>query len=102
MSAFTTGGMLPGPGHPLRQLLITAVSGPSVRGAIEKLEEIRWWDYGPDILKGLDLNHPEEAVKYLEERAARGFPLYTPDKFLFHPKEGIIERAEGKVLLYKL
>ena len=41
---------------------------------IEKLEEIRWWDYGPDILKGLDLNHPEEAVKYLEERAARGFP----------------------------
>ena len=69
---------------------------------IEKLEEIRWWDYGPDILKGLDLNHPEEAVKYLEERAARGFPLYTPDKFLFHPKEGIIERAEGKVLLYKL
>ncbi len=30
---------------------------------IEKLEEIRWWDYGPDILKGLDLNHPEEAVK---------------------------------------
>lgn len=69
---------------------------------IEKLEEIRWWDYGPDILKGLDLNHPEEAVKYLEERAARGFPLYTPDKFLFHPKDGTIERAEGKVLLYKL
>ena len=38
---------------------------------IEKLEEIRWWDYGPDILKGLDLNHPEEAVKYLEEIAEK-------------------------------
>lgn len=68
---------------------------------IEKLEEIRWWDYGPDILKGLDLNHPEEAVKYLEERTKQGFPLYTPDRFLFCPGEGTIEKTEGSVLLYK-
>ena len=69
---------------------------------IEKLEKIQLWNYGPDILKGLDLNHPEEAVKHLEERAGQGFHLYTPDKFLFRPKEGIIEKAEGKILLYKI
>ena len=63
---------------------------------IEKLEEIRWWDYGPDILKGLDLNHPEEAVKYLEERAARGFPLYTPDKFLFHQRKEPLKGQKEK------
>ena len=35
---------------------------------IEKLLELQWWDYGPDILKGLDIDNPEECVYQLEER----------------------------------
>lgn len=36
---------------------------------IEKLLKIKWWDYGPDILKGLDIDKPEECIDQLEERA---------------------------------
>lgn len=71
---------------------------------IEKLEEVRWWDYGPDIMDGIDLNCPEEAVKYLEERAHSGFARYTGEKFAFHPSARTITRRENmeEVLLYKI
>lgn len=71
---------------------------------IEKLEQIKWWDYGPDIMAGIDLNCPEEAVKYLEERVENGFARYTGEKFAFHPGNRTITRQENKeeVLLYKI
>lgn len=71
---------------------------------IAKLEELQWWKYGPDILKGLDLNHPREAVKHLEERICQGFPLYTPAVFSFYPQDGKIKGVEGEkeALLYKI
>lgn len=71
---------------------------------IRKLEEIRWWDYGPDIMTDIDLNQPEEAVRYLEERVREGFPRYEGERFSFHPADSTISRweAEGEVLLYKL
>ena len=71
---------------------------------IEKLEQVKWWDYGPDIMAGIDLNQPEEAVKYLEERVEIGFARYAGEKFAFHPGSRTITRRENKeeVLLYKI
>lgn len=46
-----------------------------------KLLELKWWDYGPDILYGLDIQNPEKCVKELEERIESGFPLFDPIRF---------------------
>lgn len=71
---------------------------------IEKLETLCWWDYGPDVMAGLDLNDPQEAVKGLEERIREGFPKYEKSRFLFVPKSNRIYecRGEEKRLLYQL
>lgn len=71
---------------------------------IEKLEELRWWDYGPDVMAGIDLNQPSEAVLYLEERIRSGFPRYEGPEFLFCPSGSSVYRStkEGKQLLYQL
>lgn len=40
---------------------------------VEKLLELKWWDYGPRILIGLDIVSPtEEVLKLLEERIKSG------------------------------
>lgn len=50
---------------------------------IEKLLELKWWEYGPDIMKGLDITEPRKCVSKLEERISKGFPKYTSDKYVF-------------------
>lgn len=50
---------------------------------VEKLLHLKWWDYGADILHGLDLDRPEKAADQIEQRIADGFPKYCPDKFIF-------------------
>lgn len=71
---------------------------------IEKLETIKWWDYGPDIMTGIDMNNPEEAVKYLEEKIRNGQEKYKGDKFVFSPEDNSISKyANGtETILYKL
>ena len=63
---------------------------------IDKLEELCWWDYGPDVLAGLNLNDPREAVKHLEERIRKGFPRYEKERFIFAPKEKRIYESRGE------
>ncbi len=60
---------------------------------IEKLEELQWWDYGPDILKGIDINQAVETVKYIEERIQNGFPKYQAETFLFDSTLQTIEKV---------
>lgn len=51
---------------------------------IEKLLALRWWDYGPDVMKGLDITNPETCVPQLEKRINDGFPKYTSDQYIFY------------------
>lgn len=51
---------------------------------IQKLLDIRWWEYGPDIMKGLDITVPEQCVLQLEKRIHKGFPKYISDKYVFY------------------
>jgi acetyltransferase-like isoleucine patch superfamily enzyme len=57
---------------------------------IEKLVQIQWWKYGPDILIGLDLSNPSGVIDTLEERIADGFPEYTADVVEFDMKDGAV------------
>ena len=71
---------------------------------IEALLKIKWWEYGPDILKGLDVLHPEEIIVELQDRT-RYYNKYEPFKVEFNNVENIICRIspEGeKEIIYKL
>lgn len=62
---------------------------------VEKLLKLKWWEYGPDVLKGLDLAHPERAVDPLEERILSGFPKFESDCFEFQIKENRIYKIHA-------
>ncbi|MBP0965272.1 MAG: CatB-related O-acetyltransferase [Oscillospiraceae bacterium] len=50
---------------------------------VERLVKLKWWDYGPDILTGLDISSPELCIDELEERAASGaYKKYDPPKVI--------------------
>ena len=59
---------------------------------VEKLLQLQWWDYGPDVLEGIDITNPEEAIYKLEERIASGFPKYVADLFEFDHKANQITK----------
>ena len=39
---------------------------------VETLMKLRWWDYGPDIMHGIDLSDVESGVDELSQRVASG------------------------------
>ena len=73
---------------------------------IEKLLELKWWEYGPNVLKGLDITRPEYCLEQLEERIKSDFPKYVPDKFEFNVKSNMITKihagTEKREIIYKL
>ena len=52
--------------------------------SISKLLALKWWEYGPDIMKGIkNVTDIEECIKHIEERIAERFPHYTCDRMIF-------------------
>lgn len=39
---------------------------------VERLLKLKWWDYSPDVLSGLDISNPENCIDELEDRILRG------------------------------
>ena len=39
---------------------------------IEKLLKLKWWEYGPDILSGIDISKPEYCINQLMEKICGG------------------------------
>lgn len=70
---------------------------------IDRLEKIQWRDYGPDILKGLDVLHPVSMLDKLEERTCI-FKRYTPIQIEFSNRNNAIYIIENdtKELVYQL
>lgn len=71
---------------------------------IEKLLRLRWWDYGPGILKGLRIYDMDTTVCEIEKRINDGFPVYNPDKIEFNLRDSSIYLTPNggeKVLLHK-
>lgn len=62
---------------------------------IEKLEELQWWDYGPDILKDCDIFQFDETIKTIEERIANGQKKYTMPFIVIDGHQNIIKIKEN-------
>ena len=63
---------------------------------IEKLLKAQWWEYGPDIVKGLNYSSPADIVDAIQERIDNGFPKYECDKYLVDPvKKQVIRIVKG-------
>ena len=63
----------------------------------ELLLEARWWEYGSDILVGLDIYEPYESALCLKNRISDGFPKFVPDFFEFNWENNTVHRSEGQV-----
>lgn len=72
---------------------------------IEKLLKIKWWEYGPDVVKGLNYARPSDIVDAMEERILGGFPKYECDKYIVDPaKRQVIRVLRGtgeKTILFR-
>ena len=47
---------------------------------IKRLTKLKWWDYGPDCLKEIDICDINKTLKLLDERINKGFPKYYCEK----------------------
>lgn len=71
---------------------------------IEKLLEIQWWNYGPDIVKGLDITQPYKILNELGERKVKmdeeGMEFHGT-WFIFDSDRDTISRVDrnGKMIL---
>ena len=60
---------------------------------IEKLLNIRWWEYGPDVMKGLNMADITKVVEQLDVRInEEQFPKYKPECFRIDPMNNSIEK----------
>lgn len=49
---------------------------------IEKLLRLKWWDYAPSLLNGIDISNPEKCIDCLEN-VMRGQKKYSPPTVVF-------------------
>lgn len=54
---------------------------------IERIERIRWWRFGPDLIQSLDIRDPDSFLSRLEQAEADGakvpeFPVLTGDEII--------------------
>lgn len=70
---------------------------------IDRLEAVKWWDYGPEILKDIDITKIESALDEIEKRA-QTYPKYEGTKYEFSPTQNEIYRLDStdKQMIYKL
>lgn len=54
---------------------------------IEQLLELRWWDYGANILKGIDLLDVDGAISKIQNRIKNGFEKYVCKKIIINGEE---------------
>lgn len=73
---------------------------------IEQLLQIQWWNYGPDILKGLDITQPAGILNELKERKDKlneeGISFKSTE-FIFDSDNNTIRRKNkdgSEMLLY--
>ena len=53
---------------------------------IERLLQLQWWEYGPDVFKGVDIFDIDKALAIAEERIQGGIELYNEGKVVMDPK----------------
>lgn len=56
---------------------------------IEELEKIKWWEYGPEIMNGIDIENPQKAVEQLKKNK-ENMESYKPQMVILNPKDNTI------------
>lgn len=59
---------------------------------IKKLLDLKWWEYGPDVLKECDITQTE-TINIIDERINSGFPKYVAEKIIIDTIESSISRV---------
>ena len=57
---------------------------------VERLMKLKWWKYGPDIYKGVDIFDIDNALEVAEKRVQDGLKLYDEGKVVVDPVSGTI------------
>ncbi len=58
---------------------------------IFELEKIKWWDYGPQIMDGINITDINNALPKLKEKIEKGFKPYICQKVIINPQEGSVD-----------
>lgn len=66
---------------------------------IKRLLQMKWWNYGPDIMKGCDVTKVEETCDIVEQRIKEGFPKYKSEEITIEMGEDTLK--EKKESLWK-
>ena len=56
---------------------------------IAELEKIKWWEYGPGIMNGVDISNPQNAIEQLWKRT-REVDKYKPQTVILDPRNNSI------------
>jgi acetyltransferase-like isoleucine patch superfamily enzyme len=59
---------------------------------IERLMKLQWWQFGPEIMTGLDFGDIEKSLPELERRSEHWQELITP-KFEFNGRNAVVTRV---------
>lgn len=67
---------------------------------ITRLLQLKWWEYGADIMEGLDITEPLNCIDDLERRVEQGFPKYLCNKLIFYKNMNYYDyiNTEGKLI----
>lgn len=66
---------------------------------IEKLVKLKWWDYGPDILKGCELYNIEKTIDHIENMIVKGQKKYRNDYITVDPVNNRIHSLNEDIIL---
>lgn len=71
---------------------------------IEMLMKLKWWEYGPEILKGIDLTNIDEGIDVLRERieSSGGGQKFRSPCVVLHNKDKRIEIKEDEAMYKEL
>jgi hypothetical protein len=64
---------------------------------VELLLKSKWWDYGPDVLAGIDIYEPAKAAGLIWKRIENGFPEYNAHSFVFNWNQNTLHYINGGV-----
>lgn len=63
---------------------------------VKKLEDLQWWDYGPDIMKNIDITNPKSAVIELERRIESSPKNYFEGQLIFNNDQKLIKVTDSQ------
>lgn len=62
---------------------------------IKQLIDLKWWNYGVDIMVGINIYDLVPAIRTIKERIEDGFSEYIPESFEFHWEKNTVYKLNA-------